>query len=149
MNKTDVVPCLCESCRPVCIAGCLGNRDYMTKQGNKHKITICLQFHEGNKMVPWWRLSKGGLIKMARSDETFLGRWQLNWDLKAQELAVQREEERIPGMGLSVLAGWSRVSLGKNYQSWRRLESQTWRAFRLGQERGLCSKHSEKPLESL
>lgn len=38
---------------------------------------------------------------------------------------MQREEERIPGMGLGVLAGWSRVSLGKNYQSWRRLESQT------------------------
>lgn len=149
MSKTDVVPCLCGSCRPVYISGGLGSRDYMTKQRNKHKIAVCLQFHEGNKRVLWRRLSKGDLIEMTQSEETFLGRWQLNWDLKAQELATQREEEGIPGMGLSVLGGWSRVSFGKNHQSWRRLESQTWGAFRLGQECGLCSKHSEKPLESL
>lgn len=74
MNKTNVVPCLCGSYRPVCIAGGLGNRDYMTKQRNKHKIAMCLQFHEGNKRVPWWRLNKGDLIKMTQSDETFLGR---------------------------------------------------------------------------
>lgn len=43
MNKTDAVRCLCRSCRPVCTAGGIGNRDDMTKQRNKHKIAVCLQ----------------------------------------------------------------------------------------------------------
>ena len=62
---------------------------------------------------------------------------------------MQREEKDIPGMGQNVLGGWSRVSLGKNDQSWRRLESQTGGAFRPGQKCKLCSEHSEKPLENL
>lgn len=50
---------------------------------------------------------------MAQSDETSLGRAQLNWDLETQEASHADRGGAIPGVSQNVQDGWRRGALKK------------------------------------